>query len=186
MNDNDMPRASLISLATAAAPYCMAQDDIAEMARHVFAPRFPDFGRISRVFKTTGIQSRHMIKPMEWYLQPLGWGERTAAYLKGAQDLFVAAAEKALIQAGCQASEVDTIVTVSSTGIATPSPRGARRRTPVGFAPMSSACRSSGWVAPAASVTASPLRAVSRRQGPGQPCFWSRWRSARQRFDSII
>lgn len=121
MNDNDMPRASLISLATAAAPYCMAQDDIAEMARHVFAPRFPDFGRISRVFKTTGIQSRHMIKPMEWYLQPLGWGERTAAYLRGAQDLFVASAEKALAQARCRGSDVDTIVTISSTGVATPS-----------------------------------------------------------------
>ena len=121
MNDNDMPRASLISLATAAAPHQMAQDDIAGMARHVFASRFPDFGRISRVFKTTGIRSRHMIKPMEWYLQPLGWRERTAAYLEGAQDLFVAAAQKALSQAGCQASEVDTIVTISSTGVATPS-----------------------------------------------------------------
>jgi alkylresorcinol/alkylpyrone synthase len=121
MNDNGMPRASLISLATAAAPYRMAQDDIAEMARHVFASRFPDFDRISRVFKTTGIQSRHMIKPMEWYLQPLGWGERTAAYLQGAQDLFVVAAEKALAQAGCRASDVDTVVTISSTGVATPS-----------------------------------------------------------------
>ena len=121
MNDNDMPRASLISLATATAPYRMAQDDIAEWARQVFAQRFRDFDRISRVFETAGIQWRHMIKPKEWYLQPQGWGERTAAYLEGAQDLFVAAAEKALSRAGCQPSDVDTIVTVSSTGIATPS-----------------------------------------------------------------
>lgn len=121
MNDNDMPRASLISLATAAAPHRMVQDDIADMARHLFAPRFPDFGRISRVFKTAGIQWRHMIKPMEWYVQPRGWGERTAAYLQGAQDLFAAAAGKALSRAECQASDVDTIVTISSTGVATPS-----------------------------------------------------------------
>jgi alkylresorcinol/alkylpyrone synthase len=121
MNDNNMPRASLISLATATPPHRMAQDDIADWARHVFAQRFRDFDRISRVFETAGIQWRHMIKPKEWYLRPQGWGERTAAYLEGAQDLFVAAAEKALSRAGRQPSDVDTIVTVSSTGIATPS-----------------------------------------------------------------
>src|SRR5712691_5823888 len=100
MHDNDMPRASLISLATAAPPHRMAQDEIADWARHVFATRFRDFDRISRVFETAGVQWRHMIKPKEWYLQPQGWAERTAAYLEGAQDLFVAAAEKALSRAG--------------------------------------------------------------------------------------
>jgi alkylresorcinol/alkylpyrone synthase len=134
MNDNGTLRASLISLATAAAPHRMEQEDIADMARQVFAPRFADFGRISRVFKTSGIQSRHMIKPMEWYLRPLGWDERTAAYLEGAQDLFAAAARKALCQAGCQPSDVDTIVTISSTGIATPSLE-ARVAGRMGFRP---------------------------------------------------
>ena len=59
--------------------------------------------------------------PLEWYLQPLGWPERTAAYIAGACDLFEAAAAKALLAAGLRACEVDTVVTVSSTGIATPS-----------------------------------------------------------------
>ena len=36
------------------------------------------------------------------------------------QHLFIRAAEKALAESGLEASEVDTIVTVSSTGIATP------------------------------------------------------------------
>ena len=40
---------------------------------------------------------------------------------KGADALFVAAAEGALHQAGLAAEDIDTIVTVSSTGIATPS-----------------------------------------------------------------
>ena len=35
--------------------------------------------------------------------------------------MFVASAEKALAQAGCRGSDVDTIVTISSTGVATPS-----------------------------------------------------------------
>jgi alkylresorcinol/alkylpyrone synthase len=43
------------------------------------------------------------------------------AYLEGAGSLFVAAAEKALAAADCKTNDVDIIVTVSSTGIATPS-----------------------------------------------------------------
>ena len=58
---------------------------------------------------------------MDWYFEQRSWPERTAAYLQGAVDLFVDAAQKALAGAGLAAEEVDTIVTVSSTGIATPS-----------------------------------------------------------------
>jgi len=58
---------------------------------------------------------------MEWYLQPRGWPERTEAYLAGAVELFVQAAQGALDAAGLTGAEVDVIVTVSSTGIATPS-----------------------------------------------------------------
>jgi alkylresorcinol/alkylpyrone synthase len=99
----------------------MLQTDAAEAAREAFAHRFRDFGGIARVFKSTGIEARHVVKPIDWYLTPMGWPERTAAYLEGAQDLFVAATEKALAAAGCRAGDIDTIVTVSSTGIATPS-----------------------------------------------------------------
>jgi alkylresorcinol/alkylpyrone synthase len=99
----------------------LAQAEAADMARDAFAHRLPEFGRIARVFKTTGIESRYLIKPVEWYLKPMGWPERTAAYLEGAGHLFVAASEKAIAAAGCRACDIDTVVTISSTGIATPS-----------------------------------------------------------------
>jgi alkylresorcinol/alkylpyrone synthase len=118
---NGTNRTNVISLATAVPHHRMLQTDAAEAAREAFAHRFPDFGGIVRVFKSTGIEARHVVKPIEWYLTPMGWPERTAAYLEGAQDLFVAATEKALAAAGCRAGDIDTIVTVSSTGIATPS-----------------------------------------------------------------
>lgn len=62
-----------------------------------------------------------MVRPIEWYFEPLGWPERSKAYLEGAVELFIDAATKALDAAGIAASDVDTVVTVSSTGIATPS-----------------------------------------------------------------
>ena len=114
-------RAKLLSIASAAPPYLLHQRDAAAAAHQGFADRFPDFERLSRVFLSSGILTRRLVRPVEWYLQPLGWPERTAAYVQGACDLFCDAAAKALAQAGLQASDVDTIVTVSSTGIATPS-----------------------------------------------------------------
>jgi predicted naringenin-chalcone synthase len=68
-----------------------------------------------------------LVRPIDWYLAPLGWPERTSAYLEGACRLFVDAANKALEAAELHAAEVDTIVTISSTGIATPNRKRVRR-----------------------------------------------------------
>ena len=115
------PPTQLLSLATAVPPYCLSQVDVAAAAHKGFSSRFGAFKRLSRVFETSGIQQRYAVKPLEWYFQSLGWPERNAAYLEGAVALFVDAASKALEAASLRASDVDTVVTVSSTGIATPS-----------------------------------------------------------------
>jgi alkylresorcinol/alkylpyrone synthase len=111
----------LLSIGHAVPPHRLLQCDAATMARRIFAPRYGAFERLAPVFETTGIRTRYTVKPIDWYLSELGWAERNAAYLQGAQDLFVVAASRALAAAGCEAGDVDTIVTVSSTGIATPS-----------------------------------------------------------------
>lgn len=111
----------LVALATAVPPHIIEQRDAAAAAHHCFGARYGDFARLARVFESSGIRRRYAVRPLEWYLQPLGWPERSAAYLDGACQLFVDAAAKALDVAGIGAAEVDTIVTVSSTGIATPS-----------------------------------------------------------------
>ena len=122
----------ILSLATASPPFEMAQADVARVAREVFEDRFPLFGRMAPVFETAGIRTRQTVRPMEWYLQPQGWPERTAAYLEGAVALFGDAAEAALAEAGLTGAEVDIVVTASSTGIATPSLE-ARAMARLGF-----------------------------------------------------
>jgi len=111
----------LLSLATAVPPHVLLQDEVATAAREMFGKRYSLFNRMAPVFLTAGIRKRHAARPIEWYAKPHGWKERTQAYLEVAHDLFVDAATKALDQAGLMAAEVDVIVTVSSTGIATPS-----------------------------------------------------------------
>jgi alkylresorcinol/alkylpyrone synthase len=124
----------LLSLATASPPNELAQDEVAEVARTLFQDRFPGFARMAPVFRTAGIRTRQSVMPLEWYLQPLGWPERNAAYLAGAVDLFVQAAQAALDEAGLTGAEVDVIVTASSTGIAAPSLE-ARAMERMGFRP---------------------------------------------------
>lgn len=112
---------NLLSVASAVPPNVIAQNDAASAAHAAFAERFGEFDRLARVFGSAGIERRYAVRPIEWYLQPLDWPERNNAYLEGACDLFVKAARKALEAAGERAEAVDCVVTVSSTGIATPS-----------------------------------------------------------------
>jgi alkylresorcinol/alkylpyrone synthase len=128
------PPVSLLSVAHALPPHRLLQTEAAEAARGVFAHRYAAFDRLAPVFTTSGIDARHTVMPLDWYLSTLGWPERNAAYLEGAHHLFVEAATRALAAAHCDASDVDTIVTISSTGVATPSleARAARR---MGFRP---------------------------------------------------
>ena len=112
---------ALMSLATAVPPNSLKQSDAEDIARRLFAGRFEAFERLSGVFANTGIRERHLAQPLDWYFRPQGWPERTRAYLEAAEALFTRAAAAALAAAEIGADEVDTIVTVSSTGIATPS-----------------------------------------------------------------
>jgi alkylresorcinol/alkylpyrone synthase len=124
-----MPTAALVSLATSVPPHVFLQKDVLAAAWDVFGARFPEFERFSSIFSNTGIIKRHGVKPFDWYRQPRGWPERTEAFLEGAEALFVDVAEKALADAHLAGSDIDTVVTVCSTGIATPSldARVARR-----------------------------------------------------------
>ncbi|MBY0613441.1 MAG: type III polyketide synthase [Beijerinckiaceae bacterium] len=113
--------ANIISLATCVPGNVILQTDVASAAQDQFADRMDGFERMALVYKSAGILKRHAVKPLDWYLQPLGWRERTSAFIEGAVELFNMAAARALDEARLSAADVDTIVTVSSTGIATPS-----------------------------------------------------------------
>ena len=111
---------SLLGIGTAVPPHVLRQSDVLDRARTLFAPTYPWFERLVPAFENAGVETRHSVCPIDWFSTPHRWSERNAAYMRGATDLFIAAARDALADAGVSAEEVDTIVTVSSTGIATP------------------------------------------------------------------
>jgi alkylresorcinol/alkylpyrone synthase len=111
----------MLSLATATPPHILHQSAALEISRALLGDGIRDFERMAAVFDSAGIHTRHIACPPEWYRTSHGFAEKNAAYLAAADALFVAAAGQALAEAGIGAGDVDTIVTVSTTGIATPS-----------------------------------------------------------------
>ena len=127
-----MQRSSLLSLATAVPPYVITQSEAKDLAREAFGGRKALFDRLSGVFDNAAIARRHLVAPQDWYMAKHGWHDRNALYLKAAEDLFVEAATAAIEKSGLMPEQIDGVVTVSTTGIATPSLE-ARVAQRVGF-----------------------------------------------------
>ena len=115
-----MPAAQLLSLATAVPPFLIDQPQAKAIGRRAFR-RKAAFDRLSGVFDNAGIARRNLVAPIEWYERHHGWAERNRVYLEAAEALFEEAALAAIGRAGLQPGDIDGVVSVSTTGIATPS-----------------------------------------------------------------
>src|SRR6476646_5568786 len=123
---------SLLSLATAVPPHSIAQSDAKAFAREAWGGNKALFDRLAGVFDNAGIARRHIVAPQDWYMHGHGWHDRNAVYLEAAEQLFVDAATAAIEKAGLTPDQINGVVTVSTTGIATPSLE-ARAAQRVGF-----------------------------------------------------
>jgi alkylresorcinol/alkylpyrone synthase len=116
-----MPAAPrLLGLATAVPPYPLDQGDVIRRVQMLFDGA-PALERLLPVFSNTGIRTRYSCVPIEWYDRPHGWAERNRVYIAGALDLLEQTALSLLDRAGIDKDAIDAVVTVSTTGIATPS-----------------------------------------------------------------
>ena len=116
-----MDKVGLLSLATALPPYIVEQAEAKAKARDLFGGRKALFDRLAGVFDNAGIDQRHVVAPIDWYEGHHGWKERNRVYLDACDALFREAAAKAIARAGLKPSDIDGVVMVSTTGIATPS-----------------------------------------------------------------
>ncbi|MDR3658348.1 MAG: 3-oxoacyl-[acyl-carrier-protein] synthase III C-terminal domain-containing protein [Mycobacterium sp.] len=114
--------------AVAFTPHRYNQD---EVARELTEFAEPDFLRFAH---TTGVDHRNLALPLSRYPKLSGFTEANNAYLEVAVDLGERAIRSALAAADIEPHEVDTIVMVSSTGIAVPT-IDARLMSRVGLRP---------------------------------------------------
>jgi alkylresorcinol/alkylpyrone synthase len=116
-----VPSPRLLALTTAVPPFKLGQAEVAQAALHLFDRKISDIERLLPVYENAGIATRYSCVPIDWYLQPHGWVERNRLYVENSVELLTEATRNCLEQAGRTAEEVDAIVIVSTTGIATPS-----------------------------------------------------------------
>ena len=112
--------AGIASIATACPPHRLAQTDALAITDRLFADRYDEFERLKPIFTNSGIEHRHIAMPVDWYLDSQNWSGRTETYIQAATELFIQSATLALNKAEMSAGDIDGVVTVSSTGIATP------------------------------------------------------------------
>lgn len=114
------PVPRLQSLALAWPPHVLRQEDVAANGAEMFATTHGGFERLAPIYRNALIETRHSCVPIDWYLKPHSFSERNDLFLASAVPLLAEAAGKALEQAGVAAGDIDAIVTVCTTGIATP------------------------------------------------------------------
>ena len=113
-------RPKLLSLATAVPEHELRTEDVIVEATKIFGGRQEDFDRMMPVYANTGIDMRYSACTYDWFREDQGWPERSEAFVDGASKIFGIVSARALEQAGLEADQIDTIVMISSTGIATP------------------------------------------------------------------
>ena len=115
------PQAHVLAVATAVPPYELGQTEVTRRIELALGPHSREIVRLLPMFGNTGIDRRYSCVPIEWYEDLHEWPERNRVYLDSALDLLESATQRVLERAGRRADEIDAIVAVSTTGIATPS-----------------------------------------------------------------
>ena len=115
------PHPRIHSIATAVPAHCLGQDDVMRRAADLFDGSFADLERLLPVYGNAAIDTRYSCVPIEWYTENHGFGERNRLYLEHATRLLERAAADCIAAASMTPADVDVIVAVSTTGIATPS-----------------------------------------------------------------
>lgn len=113
-----MPR--LLSIGTALPPHPLKRDDARSIAAKVFSDH-PHIDRLLNVFDSSGIDQRYFTTPPEWFLSQHQPESVNRTYIESATDLSEAAVRLALERGSLTPADIDYLVYVNTTGLATPS-----------------------------------------------------------------
>lgn len=121
MTNRQAPLARMAGLTTANPPHVLDQREVARRAGELFGGSLASFGRLVPVYENAAIETRYSCVPIEWYQEVHGFGERNDLYLTNAVDLLERVTLDVLQETGRGPDDIDGIVVVSSSGVATPS-----------------------------------------------------------------
>jgi alkylresorcinol/alkylpyrone synthase len=112
---------SIVSVGTAVPPFLMRQEEARRLAGEQFADNIVNIAKYLQVFNNALVSERYFCVEADWFLRSHSLAAKNRLYLEWAEKLSLAAIEKCLEGVGVVREEIDHLVFVSSSGIATPS-----------------------------------------------------------------
>jgi alkylresorcinol/alkylpyrone synthase len=107
----------ILSVATANPAFELRQADAREHAKRLY----PHLQNLWTLYDNTAIECRYNCEPIDWYLEPHDWEERTASFQRHALDLLADVTLKTTAAAGVGLDAIEILVTNTITGLAIPS-----------------------------------------------------------------
>lgn len=111
----------IAAVGSALPPHYYNQDELLAALRERWAGRYFNLERLERLHRNVLVGGRHLALPIEEYGGLTTWGRANDAWIRVAQEVGEAAVLDALKRAGLATSDVDALIFVTVTGVATPS-----------------------------------------------------------------
>lgn len=111
----------IAAVGTALPRHYYDQDALLAAFRRHWATRHFNLDRLEQLHRNVAVGGRHLALPMERYEELESWGAANDAWIEVAQEVGGAAVEQALQRAGLEPCDVDALIFVTVTGVATPS-----------------------------------------------------------------
>ena len=114
-----MPKVAAV--ATALPPHRIDQTVARAFVTTHFRNGRPDIDRLAGVFDHAGTATRYICVPPAWFLEPRTFKEKNDLYIDWATRLGAQVARGCCTTAGIPLTDIDQVIFVSTTGLATPS-----------------------------------------------------------------
>ncbi|NGQ93859.1 type III polyketide synthase [Brevibacillus sp. SYP-B805] len=111
----------ILSVGTAVPPFTVSQETSRHLSRLFFQEAFADIDRLLDVFANSRVTKRHFCVPLSWFESDHTPAEKNRLYVEHACALGAEAIGACLQKVNLSPADIDCLLFVSSTGLATPS-----------------------------------------------------------------
>lgn len=112
---------AIVAVGTSVPEFTIDQEEARQLARKLFTPSLEQAERLLSVFDHAAIKRRYLSRPAQWFLEEHTWAEKNQVYIETACRLGKEAIERCLAKANLSPDQIDHLIFVSTTGLATPS-----------------------------------------------------------------
>ncbi|MDG5785920.1 3-oxoacyl-[acyl-carrier-protein] synthase III C-terminal domain-containing protein [Evansella sp. AB-P1] len=116
---------AIVSVSSSIPKHTISQNETEQIVKELFQSSFTDMDRLIKIFGNGQIEKRNFIVPKEWFQEEHSFSEKNDLYIRESIQYGVDAIKKCLVNRSSlnreiHEEEIDAIVFVSSSGLATP------------------------------------------------------------------